>query len=774
MELPPIIHDLAVIVVVSAIVAFVFHKLQWPVVLGYLLSGVLLGPNLFYKSPIINDHSMIQLSELGVVFLMFYIGLEFDLKKLRSLVGSSILAVILQTIGMILIGILAAPLLGWSKQNGLFLGGVLAISSTMVSISVLGQQGGLKHSYGQLALGVMILEDIVAIILLVIFGSMGVSGQIEFMQVWQVIFLVGVFVGMVYFVGKLLAPRLLKMLGEFESAEMVTLFAVAFMLGLGLLADKFNFSLALGAFLAGAILSQSSLSHEIEHAIVPFKNLFSAVFFVTVGMMVNPWVIMQYWKQIIFVSILTVFGKVVTVYLGYFLAGQNPKNAFRASLCKAQIGEFSFIIAALGQSIGVVGEEFTAIVVGVSLLTILLTPVLNYNSEKLFEVAENRMPSVLIRLGRVYSTFFQAVKEHLSNSTILKLIRRPILQIIFYFILFDGVVLSASWGTGATLELPVVKGYETYVALGIWVITAVVSLPFFIAVIRNFDAMILIISEATFSPNKSKSGMVERLKNLFHAFLLCAITAIFSAIYLSAVSLYFPGKFALLIFILIVLAVVLFAWNGLVRLNSRIETLFLDSLEQQMSQDEGARVRELVLQQINEKYPWPIQLTEFVIPTGTLACGLRVNELHLRSKTGASIIGINRHGFTEYDPDPFTRLFPEDHLFILGEDEQLEKATQFLGQKISANTAEQHAVPSFGLHQIFIGKDSILVGETLASSNLRRRYGVNVVGIQRGEQKITAPAPEEMIKLGDILIVAGSQKAIDAFAKVHEEGGKAS
>jgi monovalent cation:H+ antiporter-2, CPA2 family len=182
-----------------------------------------------------------------------------------------------------------------------------------------------------------------------------------------------------------------------------------------------------------------------------------------------------------------------------------------------------------------------------------------------------------------------------------------------------------------------------------------------------------------------------------------------------------------------------------------------------MMQDEGARIRSLALQQINEKYPWPIQLTEFVIREGTQACGVRISELSLRTKTGASIIGINRHGFTEYDPDPSTRLFPEDHLFILGEDKQLDQATTFLEQKISSKLAEQHAVPTFGLQQVFIGKDSILVGETLASSNIRRRFGVNVVGIQRDDKKITSPVPEEMIKLGDVLIVAGSQRAIEAF-----------
>lgn len=765
MELPPIIHDLGLIVVFSAIISFIFHKLKWPVILGYLLSGLLLGPHSFYESPIHNDASILQLSELGVLFLMFYIGLEFDLKKLRELIGSSFLAIIFQTVGMIVLGIVAAPLLGWSKVDGIFLGSILAISSTMVTISILGQQGALKHAYGQLTLGILILEDIVAIILLVILAGVGVTGKIEISSVWHVIFLIGVFVTMVYVVGKLLAPRLLRMLGEFDSAEMVTLFSVAFAMGLGLLADEFKFSLALGAFLAGAILSQSILSEEIEHAVEPFKNLFSSVFFVTVGMLIDPFLILKYWKQILFVSILTVLGKVITVFAGLFLVGQNRRNAFCASITKAQIGEFSFVIASLANTLGIAHEGLTAITVGVALVTILMSPILNYNSSVIFEKISKGMPRTIVRLANIYTAFLQAVKEHLYNSKILNFIRRPIIHIVAYFALFNGIVLTASWGTVFWLESSLLPNYKMQGALLIWITTAIICLPFLIAVIRNFDAMILIISEATFSVNKDKHSLGERLKSVFHALLLCLVTVLFSGIYLSAASEYFPSGFAIIVFVLVIVGVSLFAWNSLIKINSRLEAMFLESIEKQMKHDEGSRMRGLALHQIKEKYPWPISLHEIIIKPSTVACGQKIQDLNLRGMTGASIIGINRHGFTEYDPDPSTRMFPEDHLFILGEEPQLEAAKTFLSSKVELLHGEQHEIPSFGLHQVFVGKDSPFVGETLASSNIRRKYGVNIVGIQREHQRITSPAPEQMIQLGDILILVGSEKAVREFEK---------
>ena len=251
-----IIHDLTVVVVCAAGVSYLFSRFNWPVILGYLLAGVLVGPNTFYDSPVQNSATIESLSELGVVFLMFYIGMEFDLSKLKSLLGSALPAVLLQTVGMLFLGVMTAPVFGWSSVNGLFLGGVLAISSTMVTFGVMREQGTHKHSHGQMVVGILILEDIVAIILLVVLAGVGEHAAFSWGDVGQSIFLVGVFVMVVFVAGKMLTPRLIKRLQVMDNLEVILLVIMGLMLGLGYFAEYFDLSIALGAFLAGAILSQ--------------------------------------------------------------------------------------------------------------------------------------------------------------------------------------------------------------------------------------------------------------------------------------------------------------------------------------------------------------------------------------------------------------------------------------------------------------------------------------------------------------------------------------
>jgi len=395
------IHDLTIIVVCAAAVSYVFSRFNWPVILGYLLAGVLVGPNPFYDSPILNRETVENLSELGVMFLMFYIGLEFDLSKLKSLLGSALPAVLLQTIGMIFLGVMTAPVFGWSSVNGLFLGGVLAISSTMVTFSVMREQGALSQSYGQLALGILILEDIVAIILLVLLAGVGETSVFAWSDVGQSVFLVCVFVTVTYVLGKLLTPKLLSNLEKLASTEVVLLVIMALLMGLSFMADYFHFSIALGSFVAGAILANSILSHQIETFTEPFRHLFSAIFFVTVGMLIDPRILMEQWAPILLVAFLVIFGKVTTCYLGLGLSGQNLRSSFRAALSKAQIGEFSFIISKLGQSLGVTDPRFESLTVGVALVTILATPVLSARSDRLYDVLSNRVPEPIKKFNKL-------------------------------------------------------------------------------------------------------------------------------------------------------------------------------------------------------------------------------------------------------------------------------------------------------------------------------------------------------------------------------------
>ncbi|HQU09518.1 MAG TPA: cation:proton antiporter, partial [Opitutales bacterium] len=486
-----LIHDLTIVIVCAAVVSFVFSRFNLSVILGYLLCGLLIGPNMFQESFILNESSIEDLSELGVIFLMFYIGLEFDLTKLRSLLGSALPAVLLQTVGMVFLGVLTTPIFGWSPVNGLFLGSILAISSSMVTFAVMREQGATKHSHGQLAIGILILEDIVAIMLLVVLSGVALTGHFAWEDVGEATFLVAVFVMMVFSLGKLLTPGLLRTLEKMDSMEVILLVTMGLVLGVGFLAEQFKFSIALGAFLAGAILAHSSLSEQIEKLTEPFRYLFSAIFFVTVGMLIEPEVLMQQWGTILVVACLVIVGKVFTCWLGLSMSGQGFRNSFKASMAKAQIGEFSFVIAALGQSLGVTDPRLDSITIGTALVTILLTPLLSKHSDGLFDFFAGRMPSAGRQFGQFYLGLLQTVKEHLGKSDLLKLIRRPALQILGYFLVFNGILFLSGLLAHKVTIILAESNYVRAMSAGVWVAGGLCCLPFLVAVIRNLDAILM-------------------------------------------------------------------------------------------------------------------------------------------------------------------------------------------------------------------------------------------------------------------------------------------
>ncbi|GAB4274042.1 MAG: hypothetical protein Tsb0018_05740 [Opitutales bacterium] len=761
MEEMTIIHDLTIVIVCAAVVSFVFSRFNIPVILGFLLSGLIVGPNTFYTSLIQDEETIRGLSELGVVFLMFYIGLEFDLGKVRRLMGPAFAAVCLQTIAMIFLGVLTAPLLGWSGLNGLFLGSVLAISSTMVTFGVIqSQEGNLNGAHAQQAVGMLILEDIVAIILLVILSGVAVTGHFAWGQVWEVTFFVGVFVMMTYVLGKLLVPKILERLVDMENQEVVLLVTMGMLLGLGLLAVEFKFSIALGSFIAGAILCQTELSEHIEEFTQPFRDFFSAIFFVTVGMLIEPMTLIQEWLPILIISILLILGKIVTVWFGLTVSGQSPRNSFRAALCKAQIAEFSFIITALGEQLGVIDPRLSTLAVGVALLTILATPVLNGNSNRLYDWLNAHMPRGLRDFGEMYFKYIRMVKEQFKKAALLKLVRRPALQILGYFLLFNGVVIVASYSARYVERFTEWETYIPIIQMGIWVAAVIISLPFFVAVVRNFDAMLMLITEAILSRTASEQFMQGRIRNVLHSILLGVVLIICGGIYFSASASYFPTGASLGFFVLLLLGVSFVFWKQIVHINSKLEWMFVDNLDRQARTKEHENRRK-AMQKISDKHPWPIDVCEVAIEAGTSCAGKKIMETGLRQEAGVSILAISRGDYVVYDPDSGVPLFPGDHVFLVGEKSQNEHAKRLLGERTAVLPSEY--APSFQIEKVYLDEASPIVGNTLAGANLRRRFGINVIGLQRGEERVTALKPEEILCAGDLLLIVGSRKSIETF-----------
>tara|TARA_B100001248_G_scaffold262589_1_gene259753 strand:- start:52965 stop:55271 length:2307 start_codon:yes stop_codon:yes gene_type:complete len=761
MEQITLISDLAKVTICAGTVAILFYYIRLPLMLGYLISGLVVGPHLFSWGSVLNQEIIKDLSELGVIFLMFYIGLEFDLKKLQKMFGPSLLAVLLQCISMLFLGMMAFPLLGagWTQMDGIFLGGLLAISSSMITIAILRNQQGLKSNYAQFTIGMLILEDIIAILMLVILTGMAVTGHFAWTALWKGTFFVGLFVVFVFIIGRLLAPYLVKVLTKIGNIEVLTVVVVGVVLGIGELAIHFEFSVALGAFLAGAILSQSSLSASIEKTTEPLRHLFSAIFFVTVGMLIEPQMLLSYWKPILCLTFLVVVIKTFTCWLGLFLAGTRSQTSFRAALCKSQIGEFSFIIAALGQSLGVTHAGLMPIAVGISLGTIVVVPLISMKTDAVYDYLMQRTPEPFFELGKFYHNILSAAQSHLSKSALLQLVRRPILQLFCYFSILIGIILIGARGADFLDDSIAESAYASFWYIGFWLVTALLCLPFLIAVIRNIDACLMLVADAALK-GSSRQRLPGRMRNLFNFIVISVVLVVFSGFFLSTSAHYFPSGVALLIFVVLLIGIAFFFWRHIIRINSRLEHLFMESFNQRSLSHEEKRRK--TLQQITQKYPWPVNVHEAIIERKSIACGKRIKDLNLREQTGASIIGLSRNYYTHYDPAPDTPLFPDDHLILLGDEIQNKKAEKLLRTQYKEEDAPS-VHRAFKIEQICLGSQSALVGETLAGADFRRKFSLNVIGIQRGETRITAPKAEEILQSDDVLLVVGGPAAIKRF-----------
>ncbi|MBC2593159.1 cation:proton antiporter [Ruficoccus amylovorans] len=760
-----LINDLAIVLICAASVSLIFQRIKLPVFLGYLVSGFLISPNLWEESPIHDLATVNELSELGVVFLMFYIGLEFDLRRLRRVMGPAVLAVTLQTVVLLFLGAQIAPLLGWTPVQGIFLGSLLAISSSMVTVAVLRDLGRLDKPHAQLAVGVLILEDILAVTLLVVLSGVAVSGAVSFFAVGKITFFIAVFVVVTYYVGKLAAPHFLNILNRVGSIELITLSVVALMLGVSVIAMELQFSEALGAFLAGSILSQTPLAHRIENATEPLRNIFCAVFFVAIGMLIEPHLLLTNWELILGLSVLVVLIKTITVWVGFFLAGQNPDTSFRAAVAKAQIGEFSFIIAAMGQKTGVTGDGLVAVAVGVSLLSTLMALGLTVESDVIYKKVSTRMPRGLVTLGRFYRNFYDDVHQHIGRNYFLKLAKRPALQILFTFLLLNGIILLAY------MISRYISTHDNFASTRIWAVpvtwwaAALLCLPGISSILRNLNVMIMLLTDALFSNSVERQYFHGRLRNIMNAFLLAVLIVLLGGLYLSVTAQYLPGGLALVgFFVLIVVAGVIF-WKRIVNIQSRLELLFMESFNKRAETEEPQR-RQKTLEEIKRQYPWPVSIRDVLVKANAAACGKRISDLDLRRQTRASIIALGRAGQVQYDPGPGTVIFPLDHLYLFGSEEETRLATELL-QSERSEPAEANGTPTFTIETIYLDRDSEIADKTLAGSNLRKVYGVTVLGIQRGQKRITGPLPDEILRPGDVLYVIGNSEGIRRFQEHH-------
>lgn len=741
----------------AAVVTVIFHKLRLPVILGYLLAGVLIGPHMPFMPTLESGSSIKQLSQLGVVFLMFFIGLEFDIGRLRKVFWPAFIAASLQTVIAFFIGTLSAPLVGYSQLEGILLGGILTNSASLLCLNILKTKGRLKHADAHMAMGILILEDMVAITLLVILSGLQVSHHFNLESVYEIIFLLGIFVVGVYFFGRLLAPVLSRLLKQAKNAEIITLVIFALVLGVGELAEMSKFSISLGAFLAGAIMAQTQVVGEIQRITEPFRDLFCAIFFVTIGMLIDPQWLLHNWGAVLFVGVLIIVGKLITCWVGLFAGGQSAETGFRASLSKASVGEFGFIIAAMWHGAREEGgADLTSMTVGLALVTYLALPFLNVNPGRWFAWMADKTPDRVKTAARIYEKMLDAIGRRVGRITFLRFARRPLFQMLLYFLLLNFLLVAAYYGSREIERLPSVAAYAHWINIGVWVVAAGVCLPFLSAIIRNLDVLIQLVTATVFQSSRDPQLLSGRMANLFHTLMLSIVMILFGGIYLSAASPFFPSGLTLGLFILVGCVALVIFWKSIITINSRMEYLFLQSFEEQTVENEE-QLRQATLRELAHKHAWEMEVEAVPIEEDSVSCGKLLRELQLRNKTGASIVAISRGHYTHYDPSPEVPLFAGDRLVLMGSNHQLDNARRALATKASFPPREQR---NFKVDKLFVQANSFVAGHTLAGCELRKHYGVSVLGIQRGKKRISPPPVDEIMHVGDILLVVGSDEAI--------------
>ena len=389
------IKDLAVIMLTAGLVTVVFHHLKQPVVLGYILAGFIIGPYTTAFTFISNEDTIKTLGELGVVFLMFSLGLEFSLRKLARVGATAFIAAISQIALLIWIGYEIGRFFSWGSMDSIFLGAMMAISSTTITVKALEELGLKKEKFANLIYGILIVEDILAISLIVMLNGIATTGHLEAREAFMTFGQLILFMTISLAVGILLIPKLLNLVAKFNSKEMLLTTVLGLLFGFCLLVIKMKYSVALGAFLIGAIMAESRHIHTIEKLIEPVRDMFIAIFFVTIGLLIDPKILFQYAWPITIISIAVITGKVISCSMGTFVTGHDGRTSLRVAMGKAQIGEFSFIIASLGLTLGVTSDFLYPIVVAVSILTTLFTPYLIKGSDPLTDWLDQRIPSAI-------------------------------------------------------------------------------------------------------------------------------------------------------------------------------------------------------------------------------------------------------------------------------------------------------------------------------------------------------------------------------------------
>ena len=573
------IQDLAVIMLVAGVVTILFHRFKQPVVLGYIVAGFIIGPHTPPFGLIHDEQTIKTLAELGVIFLMFCLGLEFSLRKLFKVGATAFIAAFMEITLMIWIGYEIGRWFDWNTMDSLFLGAILAISSTTIIVKALNDLKMKNERFAQLIFGVLIVEDILGIGIIALLSSIAVSGSVSPEEVFSTVGKLSLFMIVALVIGILLVPRVLAYVARFESNEMLLITVLGLCFGFCLLVVKLEYSMVLGAFLIGAIMAESRQLLKIERLIEPVRDLFSAIFFVAIGLMLDPAILWEYALPILVITCAVVLGKMLSCGLGAFIAGNDGRTSLRVGMGLSQIGEFSFIIAALGMTLQVTSSFLYPVAVAVSVLTTLMTPYLIRAADPLSLTLAQVMPKRVSRVFGMYGEWLRSIQPQGERAILAAMIRRILLQVGVNLALVIAIFFTGGYFAPRITEYLQVWMIKSSWQHGIiWGAALLVSLPFLIAAYRKLKALSMLLAEMGVKPEMAGRHTQRVRRIIAEVIPILSLLVIF--LLLSALSASILPTNELLIVIAVVAAgVAAVLWRWFIRVHTRMQVALLETLD---------------------------------------------------------------------------------------------------------------------------------------------------------------------------------------------------
>ena len=738
-----LLKDLALIVIFSTISTWIFSRLKLPILLGFISVGILLSPvfGLLHETRTIGE-----LGELGVLFMMFFVGLEFNPDKIKKVFAPSLFGIIFQVAAMGILGFSAARAMGLGGLNGMFLGGVLAMSSTVVFMEFFGARGLMSKKFAQIAVGILVFEDIFAIFLLVALSGIARTSKIDFVGIWKTMLLIATFVITIYIAGKFIANSLSKKFAKSKSQQPVIMFAMCAMLGIGEIAVSSGMSLALGAFLAGSILSGTQIAAKIERLTAPFRNLFVAIFFVSIGTMIEPHQIARLWLPIVLISLAVVVFKTISCYCGILLGGADGRDAFLAAANKAQVGEFGFVIAALGISMEVIDSSVLAIAMGVSFLTVFISPALSRSAEKFCDFASRHSPEKIRLALKIYKNSAASFFENSDKKSFLSAIYAPLLRTVIYAFLFNALMLMTVLAYGKLKSAEFFESEAQY--LWVWGISGILALPIMFGMLRNLEDVVMKI----IIQGKEKSSLRKAVAAVLKIVANTVTLLFFAAVYFMVLGQYFPSSEVGYLYIAEFLILAALFGRGVIKLNQGVENKFVEVFKRHLENAESHKKEEM-LGKLRSRYTWAHEIAEADIPENAAVAGKTLRELNIRSQFGCDIVAIRRGDFVMYKVMPGTYVSANDQIILSGSHEENENAKRFLEREDFSHAKKAQEIY---IERVEISEESGMRGKTLAELKITKYYAARVVAIVRaGQENTSRPSPFEPLGKRDTLTLLG-------------------